>query len=265
MTKPNLLFYRDWSEVSPKGTHMHILSLFASDLKKGKYFQANVCISAALHWTVTFISNYSAKGLSITWSLLPHVYKCMLAASCWVTVNWSTALPHGAGRVTVATAPAVAAARTKPIKCRHSAWSGTEVAITVWGNREDGSSAEEELVGLHQKTASGLTSQAAGNPAKQQKLLLVLKPFISHHKYKRSTQAGICSNALSKHCAVHPAVSNRLWQCHTGGVMLPGWQSLLLTPLGILKTCSLWNLIVIYDYNLLYTFLIDPPQKRFNS
>lgn len=158
MIKPNLLFYRDWSEVSPKGTHMYILSLFASDLKKGKYFQANVCISAALHWTVTFISNYSAKGLSITWSLLPHVYKWMLAASCWVTVNWSTALPHGAGRVTVATAPAVAAARAKPIKCRHSAWS-----ITVWGNREDGSSAEEELVGLHQKTASGLTSQAAGN------------------------------------------------------------------------------------------------------
>lgn len=31
MIKSNLLFYRDWSEVSSKWTHMHILSLFASD------------------------------------------------------------------------------------------------------------------------------------------------------------------------------------------------------------------------------------------
>lgn len=36
MIKSNLLFYRDWSEVSSKWTHMHILSLFASDYKKKK-------------------------------------------------------------------------------------------------------------------------------------------------------------------------------------------------------------------------------------
>lgn len=45
-----------------------------------KYFQANFCISAALHWTVTLISNYWAEGLSIMWSFLPHDYKWMLAA-----------------------------------------------------------------------------------------------------------------------------------------------------------------------------------------
>lgn len=50
MIKSNLLFYRDWSEASYKWTHMHILSLLASELKKKrKYFQANLCISAALH------------------------------------------------------------------------------------------------------------------------------------------------------------------------------------------------------------------------
>lgn len=79
----------------------------------------------------------------------------------------------------LATAPAFAPA--KLITCMHSAWFGTRLAITQVG--EEGSSVEEEFVRLRKKTASGPAFQAAGNPAKQQKLLLVLKSFISHHKY----------------------------------------------------------------------------------
>lgn len=103
---------------------------------------------------------------------------------------------------------AVPAATAKPITWMPSAWFGTGLAIAVWGTREDGSSAEEEPVRLHQKTASGPAFHPAQNPVKQQKLLLVLKSVISNHKYKRSTQAGICSNALSKYCAARPAVSD---------------------------------------------------------
>lgn len=182
---------------------------------------------------VTFISNYWDKGLSIMWSLCLQLdFGC----SCWVAVNWSTALPHGAGTLSVAAAPAMGSCGSSHSKTHH-----LYALSMVWhwasyhslGTTEDGSSAEEELVRPHRKTASGPTFQVAGNPAKQQKLLLVLRSFISHHKYKRSTQAGICSNALSKHCAIHPAVSNRLWQCHAGDIMLHGWQSLLLLLLAL--------------------------------
>lgn len=159
---------------------------------------------------------------------------------------------------------AVPAATAKPITWMPSAWFGTGLAIAVWGTREDGSSAEEEPVRLHQKTASGPAFHPAQNPVKQQKLLLV---STSHQSSATTNTREVLRQAFAampSPSTVLPALQSQTvtvshrW-CHALWLV-----KLPLTPVGILKTCSLWNLIVIYDYHWLYTFLIDP-KERFNS
>lgn len=156
-------------------------------------------------WHFSLFPTIGLRDLHITWNLFPHVSKWMFA------VNRSTAMPRGAGRLTVATSPAVGSRGSSHSKTQHlyalsMGWHRAN-RHTVWWAGGAGPSAEEEAEKLHQ-TRGYLVCFSRRSPAlwKREGACWCLKHSSAIANATEVLGACIVSNANLQHCAAHAAV-----------------------------------------------------------
>lgn len=175
------------------------------------------------------------SSFPITGHMFPSV-----CCSCREAVNWSTTMPRGAGRLTVATSPAMGSRGTaKPSTFTRSARFGTGLTARQFG--EPAPWLRKRLKDCTKHTVLWSALHVDHPPCETVKRLLMLKALISCHTCRRSTRSmHFQQYQLATLCRPLCSLKQTMTVSHRYGYVL--WLlQLALTPVGILKTHSLFE------------------------